>query len=278
MNKAKGFFSFFILSFSCLFFSCDGLFDGTESKGNDLPQPVIKVNASNVTISCNASATDNILYINVYRKLSAEGEYINIAQIIPDSGNFTNSVQFVDSYIENNTKYDYKIRYAKKTESGDIDYVNTAAQTITTSTGATGELELTEGVDSLTDASGVEFTFDTETYLLTLKTPAAFGSNATTDPVFCLVISNGKKIIPIELTTDFKLNLRNALSTDFLDVPLNIEKVIAQIKEEDKINKYTTYTWSIPVKITIKDSSGATQNRITVPVSSATNSNLDYSS
>lgn len=263
--------SLFVLTIFITFFmislvSCDSLFDDTETPENYLPMPTVKYNNGTVNISCDASATDNILWINIFRKnitdSTEEDSFINIGQVLPYTGlTFSNSAQFTDEYVNPDTKYEYYIRYAYKNGTK-VVYERTATKEITTNANATGELVL-----SPTDE--VSLTYDAENFFLSGNAPSSVGFDVY------IAVTNGTKTLPISYTDG--MDLRGFLPEDFLDVDISFTCFIAQDESNDETNQVTNYYWSLPVKVKdLSDLEGNPLEKITVPSSAVAGSDVDY--
>ena len=260
--------SLFVLTlFTMLFIvSCDGLYDDTEVvPENYLPTPTVKCNNGIVNISCDASASDNILWINIFRKnitdSAEEDSFVNIGQVLPYKGlTFSNSAQFRDEFVKSSTEYEYYIRYAYKNGTKVI-YERTSSKKITTDSNGQGEL-------TLTPADEVSLIYNAETFVLTGTAPTS------TYDVF-ISVNNGTKTMPVYYQDG--MDLRNYLPEDFLDKPISFGEFIAQIESPDEINKVTNFYWSLPVKVKdLSDLEGNPLETVTVPSSAVAGSDIDY--
>lgn len=274
---------FFILVVLSTLSSCSGLFEEEEVE-NKLPKPVVTVTDAGVTISCNASVDDNVVWVNVFRRRTTDtndGDFINIGQILPYTGQtFSNSAQFIDEYVTPGEKYDYLVRYARKKGSS-ISYEKTEEITIT-ATGNGREFVLMD--DSSSEISGdtpLVFSFDDETY--TLETITTVNPSDATGEV-CVAVSNGTRTITVPLVENENggsrsVVLRDVLPDDFLDVVLTCDSIVGQIVMGDDTNKFSTYHWSksVAIKIQKTDVTDAEDSEsITVPSSAVASSNIDY--
>ncbi len=246
--------------------SCDSLFEPEDEEENYLPTPTVKYTSGTVSISCDAAASDNILWINVFRKNASDqdNEFINIGQVLPYTGlSFSNSAQFTDEHINGDTEYEYYIRYARKNGSK-VSYERTSANKIRTDSSAKGELQPTS-------ANEVSLTYELKegAYTLTGAAPSFSTGEAY------LSVSNGTKTVPVHFSSG--MDLRDVLPTDFLDVPITFGVFVAQLEYHDEVNKVTNYYWSLPVKVKeLLDSEGKTLKNITVPSSAIAGSDVDY--
>ena len=261
--------SLFVLTlFTMLFIvSCDGLYDDTEVvPENYLPTPTVKYSNGIVNISCDAAATDNILWINIFRKnitdSSEEDAFVNIGQVLPYTGlTFTNSAQFTDEHVNSSTEYEYYIRYAYKNGTKVI-YDRTSTKKITTDTNGHGEL-------TLTPADEVSLTYDAENFFLSGNAPSSVGFDVY------IAVTNGTKTLPIPFTDG--MDLRGFLPEDFLDVDISFICFIAQEESNDETNQVTNYYWSLPVKVKdLSDLEGNPLEKIKVPSSAVAGSDVDY--
>lgn len=258
--------------------SCDGFFDENETEENLLPEPTITKNNESIIISCNAGSSDSFSWINIFRREkitnatedAEENEFINIGQVLPFIGqSFSNSAQFVDKYVAPEKDYEYYIRYATK-HNNKITYSKTEIKSIKSPLGAIGELKINVDGTNATDETVIEFTYN-KNYTLTTTSDINPSLTITekdgqTEDV-CLAISNEIKTIPFPLENKKELNLRTALDFDFLDKDLSFKAVTYQITEIDEINKCTSYYWSKPVKVKIKQE-GSTEEILTINISS----------
>lgn len=255
--------------------SCGGFFEEEQEQQEVLlPAPTVKTGTAGNTISCNASGSDNILWINIFRRnvTSGDANFVNIGQILPYTGvAFSNSAQFEDIYVAKDGEYEYYIRYAKRNGSQTV-YERTEAKKVTTvATASAGEL-------NAASADAIPLTYDETDYTLTGTAPTFDNAPADAKSTTCLAVSNGARTIPIEYKlTDNKLHLKNFLPRDFLDVPITLGHFVLQVEVDDSSNKLITYYWSLPLEVEVaKDAGGEALESITIPSNAVVGSDIDY--
>lgn len=271
--------------------SCQGLFEASDDSEPLLTKPIATSQDGSITLSCNTD--ENYRWINIFRREvpadgSDAGEFINIGQMIPKSDTPQNSYQFSDNYIAAEKNYEYYVRYAVSSDSGRM-YKRTEAVSITAPTSVAGELRLYSGSSELADTQ--VFVFNPENYTLTLEPAAGIfagtsSSGTGTEFPVQLAVSNGKEVLLVPVATGKSsstctVDLRNVLTADYLDVPVSVSVLTAQIKSEPEDNyPFTVYRWALPVKVKIQkaqeDGSLSDIDSVTVPSSVASGSDADY--
>ena len=277
----KGTFVFYTLFlFLCFFISACKV----EVQDQKLLQkPDIDISDKQVTLIIHKiSSTTG--YINIYRQdvtdANNPSEIVNVGIIYPNAlPSDDKTYRYIDKLVHQKSNYIYRVRYA---DSDGYHYTNWS-NTITIDEEFQGAYPQ---ITNLTYQcpSSLSFTYDETDFKLLLSgtvSPPDIEDFDTYHPM--IIVNNGIKtevfkISPNSLSDQEPIALKDHLSSDFMDVPIIIEGILAQKDEYinpeaepiDRILKTVYWTESKWIKI-----KGYTDNRITIP-SVKNNSGLDY--
>ncbi len=281
---------------SCIFPACWAIFFMTacvvNGDKNDITAPTIRrLSDTNVAVSFNSLS--GMSYANIFRqrcdedsKFNTIKETVNIGQVIPaNTGDLTNSFNFIDEFVTSGSYYRYFIRYYK-----DNYYSYTGYSPAIQNTAGVGEAELIAKDEYdlvVTDAKATYHDNKVEdSYMLELNSsllvPTSADTTVFTDIYY--VISNGTSVKPYrfaeadkdtkEVAIGTKTNdMRIFLLESFLGKTIYVNSLIAVKKTQNETNTdktnpyYNSYYWTKPkgLKIfldeTYRDSSGKEQKK-----------------
>ncbi len=248
-----------------------------------LQKPDIDISDKQVTLIIH-KISSSTAYINIYRQEVTDAnnpsEIINVGIIYPNAlPSDDKTYRYIDKLVHLKANYIYRVRYA------DVDgyYYTNWSNTITIEEEFPGAYPPTTSL-TYECPSSLTFTYDETDYKLTLSGPVTSPEIEDFDSYHPMIIVNNGlktevfKISPDALTDQVPIALKDHLSSDFMDVPVIIEGILAQKDEYinpdadpiDRILKTVYWTESKWIKV-----NGFSDNRITIP-SVKNNSGLDY--